>query len=110
MAEVYLAVAIVAEVIATTALKASEQFTRLWPSVVVVVGYGLAFYMLSLCLKTIPVGVAYAIWTGLGMVLITIAGWLIYKQTIDLPVILGMMMIIGGVVVIQLSASKPPVA
>ena len=105
MAHVYLTVAIVAEVIATTALKASEQFTRLWPSVIVVIGYVLAFYMLSLCLKTLPVGVAYAIWTGLGMVLITIAGWLVYGQTIDLTAVIGMAMIIGGVVVLQLSSS-----
>ena len=106
MAYLYLAIAIVAEVAATTALKASEEFTRLWPSVVVVIGYGIAFYALALCLKTMSIGVAYAIWTGLGMVLITFAGWLIYKQTIDLPALLGMVMIIGGVVVIQLFSSS----
>ena len=75
MPYLYLSIAIVAEVIATTALKASEEFTRLWPSVIVIIGYSIAFYCLSLSLKTISVGVAYAIWTGVGMVLITLAGW-----------------------------------
>ena len=106
MVYLYLAIAIVAEVTATTALKASEGFTRLWPSVVVVIGYGIAFYTFALCLKTISVGVAYAIWSGLGIVLTLIAGWVVYKQTIDLPALCGMAMIVGGVVVIQLYSSS----
>ncbi|MDY7114717.1 SMR family transporter [Halomonas sp. SSL-5] len=105
MAFVYLALAIVAEVVGTTALKASEGFTRLWPSVTVVVGYGLAFYLLALVLRTIPVGIAYAIWAGLGIVLVTVAGVLLYGEKPDLPALLGIAMIIGGVAVIQLYSS-----
>ncbi len=102
MAFVYLALAIVAEVVGTTALKASEGFTRLGPSVAVVVGYGLAFYLLALVLRTVPVGIAYAIWAGLGIVLVTVAGVLLYGEKPDLPALLGIAMIIGGVAVIQL--------
>ncbi|QHE74889.1 SMR family transporter [Hydrogenophaga sp. PBL-H3] len=96
-----LGLAIVAEVIGTTALKASESFTRLWPSVVVVLGYGLAFYCLSVVLKSMPVGIAYAVWSGLGIVLITAAAWLAYGQRIDLPGLIGMGLIIAGVVVLN---------
>lgn len=102
MAFVYLALAIVAEVVGTTALKASEGFTKLWPSVTVVVGYGLAFYLLALVLRSIPVGIAYAIWAGLGIVLVTVAGAVLYGEKPDLPALLGIAMIIGGVAVIQL--------
>lgn len=105
MAFVYLALAIVAEVIATSALKASEGFTRLWPSAVVVVGYSLAFYLLSLVLRSIPVGIAYALWAGLGIVLVTLVGLVVYGERPDLPALLGIAMIIGGVVVIQLFSS-----
>ncbi|MCG6659713.1 QacE family quaternary ammonium compound efflux SMR transporter [Halomonas campisalis] len=101
MAFVYLALAIVAEVVATSALKASDGFTRLWPSVTVAVGYVLAFYLLSLVLRSIPVGIAYAIWAGLGIVLVALVGLVVYGQRPDLPALLGMAMIIGGVVVIQ---------
>lgn len=97
----YLAVAIVAEVIATTALKSSEGFSRLLPSIVVVVGYGIAFYCLSMTLKTLPTGIAYAIWSGVGIVLVSLIGWLVHKQTLDLAAILGMGLIIAGVVVIN---------
>ena len=97
-----LAIAIVAEVVATSALKASAGFTRLWPSCLVVLGYGLAFYCLSLTLKTIPVGVAYAMWSGLGIVLITAVGWVLYQQRIDAAAALGMGLIVAGVAVIQL--------
>jgi small multidrug resistance pump len=89
MGYVYLSIAIVAEVIATSALKSSEEFTRLWPSVIVVVGYAVAFYFLSLVLKTIPVGIAYAIWAGLGIVLIALIGAVVFKQIPDLPAIIG---------------------
>ncbi len=98
---VFLGVAIVAEVIATSSLKASAGFTKLWPSLVVITGYGIAFYFLALTLKTIPVGVAYAIWAGLGIVLITLVGWLVLQQKLDPAGIFGMSLIIAGVVVIN---------
>lgn len=101
MGYVYLALAIVAEVIATTALKLSDEFSNLVPSVVVVIGYGIAFYFLSLVLKTIPVGVAYAVWSGMGIVLITIVGAVFLDQKIDFPAIIGMLLIITGVVVMN---------
>lgn len=96
-----LGLAIVAEVIGTTALKASEGFTRLAPSLIVVVGYAVAFYCLSLVLKSIPVGVTYAIWSGLGIVLITVVAFLVYGQRIDLAGLIGMGLIIAGVVVLN---------
>ena len=102
MGYLYLGIDVAAEVIATSALKASDGFTRLLPSLVVVVGYGIAFYFLSLVLKTVPVGVAYAIWSGAGIVLIGLIGWLVLKQPLDLPAALGMGLIIAGVAVIQL--------
>jgi small multidrug resistance pump len=98
----YLGIAIVAEVIATSALKASEGFTRTGPSLVVAIGYGVAFYFLSLVLKTVPMGVAYAIWSGVGIVLIAAIGWLLMKQPLDVPALLGIGLIVAGVVVIQL--------
>ncbi len=101
MGYIFLAIAIVAEVIATSALKASEEFTKIMPSVIVVVGYGIAFYCLSVVLKTIPVGVAYAIWSGLGIVLIAIVGFFAFDQKLDLPAIVGMLLILTGVVVIN---------
>ena len=101
MGYLYLAIAIIAEVIATNALKASEEFTRLGPSIIVVLGYGAAFYFLSLVLKTIPVGVAYAIWSGVGIVLITIVAAIMFKQVPDIPAIIGMVLIVSGVVVIN---------
>ena len=101
MGYLYLALAIVSEVIATSALKSSEEFTRLWPSVIVVVGYGIAFYFLSLVLKTIPIGIAYAIWAGMGIALILIIGAVFFKQVPDFPAIIGIVLIIAGVVVIN---------
>lgn len=98
----YLSIAIVAEVIATSALKASDGFTRTGPSIVVALGYGVAFYFLSLVLKTVPVGVAYAIWSGAGIVLIAGIGWLVLKQPLDAPALLGISLIVVGVAVIQL--------
>lgn len=97
-----MALAILAEAVATTALKMSEQFTRLLPSTVVVVGYAAAFYFLSLSLRTIPVGVAYAVWSAVGIVLITVVGAVMFRQVPDLPAIAGMLLIIAGVVVINL--------
>jgi small multidrug resistance pump len=102
IAYAYLAVAIVAEVIATTALRAADGFTQLWPSAISVAGYIIAFYFLSLTLRTMPVGIAYAIWSGVGIVLISLAGWLIYRQLLDLPAIVGMALIMAGVIVINL--------
>ena len=97
-----LGLAIVAEVCATSALKASESFTRLWPSVVVVVGYGIAFALLSVTLRTIPVGIAYAIWSGLGIVLISAVGWIWFGQSLDVPAVVGLGLIIAGVLVVNL--------
>ncbi|QPP51714.1 DMT family transporter [Billgrantia campisalis] len=102
MAFVYLALAIVAEVVATSALKATDGFTRPGPSLLVVVGYAIAFFMLSLVLRTIPVGIAYAIWAGLGIVLVALLGIVVYGQRPDLPAVLGIGLIVTGVVVIQL--------
>ena len=98
----YLTIAILAEVIGTSALKSSEGFTRLWPSVTVVVGYGLAFWMLSLTLKTIPVGIAYAVWAGAGIVLVALIGWVLFQQKIDAMGMLGIALIISGVLILNL--------
>ncbi|CAI0759497.1 Methyl viologen resistance protein C [Serratia proteamaculans] len=98
----YLTMAIVAEVIATTMLKASEGFTRLWPSLVVVVGYAVAFWGLSMVVKTMPLGIVYAIWSGMGIVLVSIAAVFVYQQKLDLPAVFGMGLIIAGVLVINL--------
>ena len=100
MAYLYLAIAIIAEVAATSALKASEEFTRLYPSIIVVVGYGVAFYFMTLVLRTIPVGITYAVWSGLGIVLVTIVGALFYKQIPDIAAVIGIALIVSGVVVI----------
>jgi small multidrug resistance pump len=97
-----LLLAIVAEVIATSALKASESFTRLIPSLMVVAGYGIAFTCLSMTLKTLPLGVAYAIWSGVGTALVAVAGWVVYKQQLDLPAVAGIALIIAGTLVLNL--------
>ncbi|HRO62674.1 SMR family transporter [Thermomonas sp.] len=99
---VYLGLAIVAEVIATSLLKSSEGFTRLWPSLAVIVGYGAAFFFLSLTLRAIPVGVAYAIWSGVGVVLVTLIAWLAFGQKLDWPALVGIALIACGVVVLNL--------
>jgi small multidrug resistance pump len=97
----YLTIAIIAEVIATSALKSSSGFTRLWPSLLVVAGYGTAFFFLSLTLRTIPVGIAYAVWSGVGIVLITLVAWVFFGQRLDTPALLGMALIVSGVVVLN---------
>ena len=97
----YLSIAILAEVIATSSLKAAEGFTRLIPSLIVVFGYGTAFYFLSLTLRTMQVGTAYAIWSGVGTVIISLVAWLLYNQKLDAPSILGIALIISGVVIIK---------
>lgn len=98
----YLFLAILLEVVATSALKASASFTRLVPSVIVIAGYAGAFWFLSLTLKTMPVGIAYAIWSGVGIVLISLVGWLWFKQSLDWPAVIGMALIVAGVLTINL--------
>lgn len=100
--------AIIAETVGTSALQASQQFTRLWPSVLVVVAYAVAFYLLSIALRAMPVGVVYAIWSGLGIVLIATAGWLIFGQALDLAAIIGLSLIIAGVVILHVFSSTTP--
>lgn len=102
----YLGIAIVAEVIATSALKASEGFSRLGPSIVTVIGYGVAFFCLSLTLRTIPTGIAYAIWSGVGIVLISAVGWIWMKQALDTPALIGLGLIIAGVLVVNVFSSS----
>jgi small multidrug resistance pump len=99
---VFLSIAIASEVLATSALKATEGFSRPWPSTVVVLGYASAFYFLSLTLRTMPVGVVYAIWSGAGIVLIALIAWLVYGQALDLPAIVGMSLIVAGLVILNL--------
>ena len=98
----YLAIAVIFEVLATSALKASNGFTNPSPSLLVVIGYGVAFYCLSVVLKTIPVGISYAIWSGMGVVLITFVGWFFFKQHLDIAALIGMALIVTGVIVIYL--------
>jgi len=101
MSWLYLSIAIVAEVVATSALRASDGFTRTLPVLAVVVGYGTAFYFLALTLRTIPVGVAYAVWSGVGIVLISLVGWFVFDQKLDAPALGGMALIVVGVVVLN---------
>lgn len=103
---IYLAIAITAEVIATTSMKALAGFSRPLPLLLVVAGYSVSFWMLALVVRTIPVGIAYAVWAGLGIVAVSIAAAVIYGQKLDLPAILGMALIIAGVAVIQLFSSN----
>ena len=103
---VYLLLAIVSEVVATSALKSSESFSRLWPSVLTVVGYGVAFYLLSLTLREMPVGIAYAIWSGVGIVLVSLAAVVLFGQKLDLPALIGMGLIVVGVIVINVCSKS----
>lgn len=105
-AYLYLAAAIVTEVIATTLLKASEGFTRLWPSVATVIGYAISLWCLAQTLNTVPTGVAYAIWSGVGIVLISLIAWLVLGQSLDAPAMLGMGLIVAGVLVINLFSTS----
>lgn len=98
----YLFIAIIGEVIGTTALKASDGFTKLGPSLLVVLGYGIAFYLLALVLRTIPLGITYAIWSGVGVAAVTLIGWLLYGQRLDLPALLGIGLIVAGVLVLNI--------
>ncbi|KAJ03329.1 QacE family quaternary ammonium compound efflux SMR transporter [Sulfitobacter mediterraneus] len=99
---IWLFIAIVTETLGTTALQASQQFTRFWPSVAVVLFYGASFYFMALALKVMPVGIVYAIWSGLGIVLIAGIGFVLFGQKLDLPAVLGLGLIIAGIVVIHL--------
>lgn len=98
----FLGIAIIAEVIATSSLKSSESFTRLWPTVLCVLGYTVAFFFLSLTLKALPTGIAYAIWSGVGIVLISVTSYLLYGQKLDAAGIAGLTLIIAGVLVVNL--------
>ncbi len=100
-AYLFLALAIVAEIIATSALKLTEGFTRLWPSLVVLVGYGAAFYFLSLSLKSLPISLAYAIWSGVGVVAIKIIGVVLFKEQITLMMVLGTAFVVVGIVILH---------
>jgi len=101
MTYIYFAAAIVSEVIATSSLQASEQFTKLIPSMMVVIGYCISFYLVTLVLKTIPIGITYAIWSGAGIVLVALVGAIIYKQIPDIPAVIGMGLIVAGVIIIN---------
>lgn len=101
-----LLIAILSEVAATTSLKLSESFTKIGPSILVVLGYGISFYCLSLTLKSIPVGVVYAIWSGMGISLISIVGWLLFDERLNLPTLLGIGLIFAGVIVINMFSSS----
>ncbi len=105
---IFLLIAVSGEVVATSALKASEGFTKLAPSAVVVLGYAIAFYFLSLTLDSIPVGISYALWSGVGVVLISLMGWLLFNQTLDLPAMVGILLIIAGVAIINLLSKSAP--
>ncbi len=98
----FLILAIAAEVVGTSALQASQQFSRLWPSLLVVAAYGSSFYLLALTLKVLPVGIVYAVWSGLGIVLIAMIGWIIFGQKLDLPALVGIGLILSGVLVLHL--------
>ena len=102
MPYLYLAIAVAFETIGTSAMQASQQFTRLWPSVLVIVGYAISFYFMALTLRYLPVGIVYALWSGLGIILIALIGYAVFGQKLDLPAIAGLGLIIAGIVVIQL--------
>lgn len=102
MAYVYLMIAIASEIFATTMLKDTNGFTVLLPSVLTVLGYVISFFMLSHCVQTIPTGIIYAIWSGFGIIGIAILGWLVHKQTLDVPAIAGIVLILAGVLIIKI--------
>jgi Membrane transporters of cations and cationic drugs len=98
----FLSVAIAGEIIGTTALKVSDGFTRLYPSLLVAIGYAVAFYFLALTLRAIPVSVAYAIWSGVGIVLIAVVSWLLFGQKLDLPAMIGIGLIVSGIMIMSI--------
>ncbi|NNH78279.1 QacE family quaternary ammonium compound efflux SMR transporter [Acinetobacter sp. ANC 5380] len=101
MSFIYLSIAIIAEVIATSALKASNGFSILWPAIATIIGYSIALFFLSLTMKTIPMGIAYAIWSGAGIILISTVGLLVYKQQLDIPALIGLGFMIVGIIIIN---------
>jgi small multidrug resistance pump len=101
----FLIVAVLAETIGTSSIQASQQFTRLWPSVLAIISFAFAFYFLSLTLKVLPVGIMYAMWSGLGIIFIAIIGWVYFGQKLDLAAVFGMSLILAGIVVINLFSS-----
>ncbi len=101
MTYLYFAAAIISEVVATSALKATQEFTKLIPSLIVIFGYCISFYLVTLVLRTVPVGITYAIWAGVGIVLVALVGAILYKQIPDIPAMIGMALIIAGVVIIN---------
>ena len=103
---IYLLIAVAFETIGTASIQASEQFTRFWPSTIMFISYGISFYFMALTLKYMQVSVVYAIWSGLGIVLIGVIGWVVFKQSLDFAAILGMALIIAGVVVINLFSNS----
>lgn len=105
---IFLILAIAAETIGTTALQASQQFTKFWPSVLVVIAYGISFYLLAQTLRVMPVGIVYAMWSGLGIVLIAAIGYLVFGQRLDLPAVIGISMILSGILVIHLFSRTAP--
>jgi small multidrug resistance pump len=105
---IFLSAAIVSEVIGTSALKSAEGFTRLGPSLIVVIGYSTAFFFLSLTLKTIPVGIAYAIWSGVGIALISLIAWVVFGQKLDAAAVIGIVLIVAGVVVLNVFSKAIP--
>lgn len=108
MMYLYLAVAVVAEVIATSLLKSSDSFTRPGPSIALIIGYGVSFYLLSIVVKQMPTGITYAVWSGLGVVLISILGFVLYGEKLDWPAVAGLTLILSGVLVIHLFSSSVP--
>jgi small multidrug resistance pump len=108
MTYVYLLIAVAAETIGTSALQASQQFTRFWPSVFVIVAYAAAFYFLSLTLRTLPVGIVYALWSGLGIIFIALIGFAVFGQKLDLAAVTGMALIVAGIGVIHLFSNATP--
>lgn len=103
---IFLAIAITGEVVGTSALKASEGFTRLGPSAITTVGFAVAFYFLALALRTIPMGVAYAVWSGAGIVIISLVGYFYYKQALDLPALIGIGLILAGVLILNVASGS----
>lgn len=104
----YLAIAILTEVIATSVLKAADGFTRWVPSLVVIAGYACSFYFLSLTLRGIPLGIAYAVWSGVGLALVSLIGWIVYRQPLDAAALIGIGLIVAGVVVLNLFSKSVP--
>ena len=105
---VYLLIAVAFEVTATMALKSTEGFTRLWPSLISIAGYALAAYFLSLLVRTIPLGIVYALWCGLGIFFLVGVAWIFYRQALDLPAVLGLGLIVAGVAIINLFSKSIP--